>query len=176
MNKLARVLAVCALLVPALSYAEPTDAPPRDAEIIKTARADRSVPAVILFYLPNRFFDVLDILRVRVRVGPGIAVRARATEGIDVGIGSYSALFVGLPGPRQRVKLPLPLGFESYTGIELGPGDAQLDSGASPAYASTEIGVSLHAAVAGFDLGIDPFEIVDWLAGLVLIDFRADDY
>jgi hypothetical protein len=121
-------------------------------------------------------FDLLDILRLRVRVGPGIAARLRATEGLDVGLGSYSSLFVGLPGPRQQVELPLPLGLESYTGIEVGPGDAELESGSSPNYASTEIGASVHALVTGFDLGVDPWELVDLAVGLVLFDFRTDDY
>jgi hypothetical protein len=148
----------------------------RDAQIIKNARADRSVGQVLVFYVPNRVFDLLDILRLRVRVGPGIAARVRATEGLDVGLGSYSSLFVGIPGPRQHVELPLPLGLESYTGIEVGPGDAELEGGASPNYASTEFGASLHALVTGFDLGVDPLEVVDLAAGLVLLDFRADDY
>ena len=34
----------------------------------------------ILCYLPNRIFDMLDIVRLRLRVGPGISIGARVTK------------------------------------------------------------------------------------------------
>jgi hypothetical protein len=176
MSKLARLLAACLVLAPALSFAEPSNEDPRDDQIIKTAWPDRSVAEVLLFYVPNRVFDLLDIARVRVRVGPGIAARARATKSVSVGLGSYTSLYVGLPGPRQKVKIPLPLGAESFTGIEVGPGDAQVATTASPEYTDSEIGASVHALVVGLDVGVDPFELVDLLTGFALIDIRADDF
>jgi len=148
----------------------------RDQQIVKNARPDRSIGQVLVYYLPNRFFDVFDLVRLRVRVGPGVAVRARATEGVDVGLGSYASVFVGLPGPRSSVRVPLPAGLESYSGIELGPGDAELDSSYSPEYSVTEFGASIHAVLIGLDLGVDPFEVVDLLTGFFLVDLRADDF
>lgn len=148
----------------------------RDDQIIKNAREDRGIAEVLLFYIPNRVFDVLDILRVRARVGPGLAVRARATEGVDVGVGSYASLYAGLPGPRSAVEVPLPIGAETYSGIELGPGDAEVSGGYSPDYSPTEVGVSVHALLVGIDLGVDPIEALDLVAGLLLIDLRGDDF
>jgi hypothetical protein len=173
-------LTLLTLTVPSAAQAQA--APPaaaeagRDAQLIKNARSDRSVARTLLFYLPNRIFDITDLLRVRVRVGPGLAARARVTEAVDAGLGSYAALYVGLPGPRQNVQLPLPLGLESYTGAELGPAEAELQGGAAPVYSSTEVGVSVQALVSGLDVGADPFELLDFAAGLVLFDLRADDY
>jgi len=148
----------------------------RDDQIIKNVREDRSVGEVLLFYLPNRIFDVLDLVRLRARVGPGVAVRARATEGVDVGIGSYASVFAGLPGPRSQVEIPFPVGFETYSGIELGPGDAEVSGGYSPDYSVTEFGASVQAVLVGVDVGLDPFEVLDLVTGFFLVDLRGDDF
>jgi len=164
------LICVCALLA-----ASPALAQDRDDQVLKTGRTDRSVPEVLLFYIPNRVFDVLDIVRLRVRVGPGVAARVRATEALDVGLGSYAALFAGIPGPRNEPELPLPIGFESYAGIEIGA-DAEVASPSSPDYSITEIGVSIHALLVGLDIGVDPIEVLDVVTGLALIDLRGDDF
>jgi hypothetical protein len=163
------------LCLSALLVATPAFAQGRDDQVLKTGRRNRSVPEVILFYVPNRVFDVLDIVRLRARVGPGVAARVRATEGLDVGLGSYAAVFAGLPGPREEVELPLPLGFESYAGIEVGA-DAAVSSPNDPEYTETEFGVSIQALLAGVDIGVDPIEVVDVVTGLALIDLRGDDF
>jgi hypothetical protein len=164
-----------ALLTLGLAAPGVAQEPSPDDQVVKNARENRSAARVLLAYLPNRLFDVLDLVRLRARVGPGVAVRARATEQIDVGIGSYASLFAGLPGPRCEVEVPLPVGLETYSGVEL-VGDAEVSGGYSPEYAPTEIGVSAHVAVVGVDFGVDPVEVADLLAGFVLLDLRADDY
>jgi hypothetical protein len=171
------IVAAALLLMPGLALADPpANEDPRGDQVIKSARTDRSVGEVILYYLPNRIFDILDVVRLRVRLGPGLAARVRATEGVDVGVGSYTSVYFGLPGPRQQVELPQIVGKESYTGIELGPGDASVRNDVDPNYADTEFGVSVQAALIGIDVGIDPFEVLDFLVGIPLIDFRADDF
>ena len=173
----ARTLALCACVLTSPLLATPARADDsRDDQVLKTAREDRGIVSVLLFYVPNRVFDVLDLVRLRVRVGPGIAARVRATEGVDVGLGSYAALYVGLPGPRGDVEIPLPIGPESYAGIELGPGDAEVAGGYPPDYTDTEFGASVHAALVGLDIGVDPFEVLDLAAGFALIDLRGDDF
>jgi len=168
--------ALCAAaLVLGVGASASADETPADEQIVKNARENRSAARVLLAYLPNRIFDVLDLVRARVRVGPGVAVRARATEGVDVGLGSYASLFAGLPGPRSRVEVPLPVGLETYSGIEL-LADAEVSGGEPPGYSPTELGVSLHLVAVGVDVGVDPIEVLDLLAGLVLIDLRSDDY
>ena len=60
----------------------------------------------VLKYLPNRLFDLTDIVRMQVRVGPGWALGARATAFVPLFIGGYNATWVGMPGPRNARQDP----------------------------------------------------------------------
>lgn len=42
-----------------------------------------SIGHEVALYLPNRIFDLLDIFRVRVRLGPGISVGVRASKHVQ---------------------------------------------------------------------------------------------
>ena len=149
-----------------------------------SAEEDRSPPTwgasvgrAVGMYLPNRVFDVLDVLRLRVRSGPGLAVGVRATEALDLGLGAYTSFFVGVPGPRGRRRANLPIGLESYVGAELSlvaAGEDE-DGREGPRYGTLEVGAGFHAGVAGVDFGIDPGEIVDLALGLLLLDPMGDD-
>jgi len=129
----------------------------------------------IVFYVPNRVLDVLDIVRLRVRVGPGIAADVRATEAASVFAGSYNSVYVGLPGPRNRPEIKLPMGLESRSGLQASLLDATETGGIGPDYGPTEFGAGVQAAIVGVDAGIDPVEILDLLAGFFFIDVRGDD-
>ena len=48
------------------------------AQMGRPARAEAGVIRAIVFYIPDRVFDLMDIFRVRVRVGPGISAGVRA--------------------------------------------------------------------------------------------------
>jgi hypothetical protein len=89
----------------------------------------------LLFYIPNRIFD---IVRARLRVGPGIAVDARVTKYGDLYAGGYSSLFVGLHGPRTKPGIPWPIGFESRAGIKATSVADAATKG--PAYGYGEVG------------------------------------
>ena len=54
--------------------------------------------------------------------------------------------------------------------------DATFDGGVGPDYSCTEIGASLHIAIVGVDIGIDPVEIADFLTGFFVIDPKNDDF
>jgi hypothetical protein len=130
----------------------------------------------LLFYVPNRIFDVLDIVRARVRVGPGLAVGARVTKLTDIFLGSYAAVFVGLPGPRQAPCVPWPAGIESRTGLAASVADATVTTKESnPRYADTEVGLGAHVVVLGAEVGVDPVEAFDLVIGLLFLDPRGDD-
>ena len=131
----------------------------------------------LLMYLPNRIFDALDVVRLRVRMGPGLAAGVRATEAADIGFGAYTSWFVGVPGPRGRRRANLPIGLESYVGAEVSVVSAgeDEDNKEGPNYGALEIGAGVHAGVAGVDIGIDPGELVDLAAGLLFIDLLRDD-
>lgn len=130
----------------------------------------------VLVYIPNRVLDVFDIVRARVRLGPGIAFGARATELADFYAGTYATIYVGLPGPRGRVFPRLPAGFESKSGVEVSAADVTVEAGLGPDYGLAEVGVGLQALIVGFDVGVEPWEILDLITGLVTVDIADDDF
>jgi hypothetical protein len=165
------LLSIAFLLAPLSARSQQSDVP-----IVASAAESRSVVSALVLYIPNRVFDLLDIVRVRARVGPGMAISARATETVNTGMGWYATFFAGLPGPRQAVEFPAPLGLETFAGIDLQPSGALVRHGGyEPRYGAGEVGVSLHLLLAGVDLGIDLLEVADFAAGLVLLNPRRDD-
>lgn len=137
---------------------------------------ERTIGHKLVFYVPNRVLDVFDVVRLRARVGPGIAVGVRATEWADAYAGLYAAGYVGLPGPRNRRTPKLPFGIESKTGIEASKAD--LSTGLfvlDPDYGPAEVGLSAHVLLVGADVGVEPVQLVDLLAGFVLLDPKHDD-
>jgi hypothetical protein len=147
-----------------------------ETPVAASAAENQSLISALVLYIPNRVFDLLDIFRVRARVGPGLAIAARATETMNVGVGSYASFFAGIPGPRQAVEFPTPLGLETFSGIELKPSGALVRRGGyEPKYGAGEVGVSLHLLLVGIDLGIDLLEVADFAGGLVLMNPQRDD-
>jgi hypothetical protein len=132
---------------------------------------ERSLVAGVLLYLPNRLFDLVDVVRFRGRVGPGFGVGARATRPASAFLGGYASVGVGLPGPRGEPKLPLPLGFDSGGGLQVSAvGDGPED------YGALEFGAMLHVILVGLDVGVDPGEVLDFAAGFLLMDPVGDDF
>jgi hypothetical protein len=130
----------------------------------------------ILMYVPNRLLDALDMVRARLRLGPGFAVGARATEYADFYVGTYVSVYIGLPGPRGRKFPRLPVGMESKTGAEVSVVDATIEGGMSPDYGMTEFGFGFQALLLGIDVGVDPFEMLDFVVGFLTFDPLDDDF
>jgi hypothetical protein len=138
---------------------------------------DPGITHKILTYIPNRLLDVLDLGRLRVRVGPGMALGIRATEAADFFLGSYFTVYAGLPGPRNGHIPKLPVGVETKTGVEVSLADVTTEAVLmGPDYSNTEFGFGFQALILGLDFGVDPFEFVDLAAGLFLLDLRDDDF
>ncbi len=132
--------------------------------------------AAVLLYLPNRIFDLLDVVRARVRVGPGLAVDARVTEVADVFVGSYESAFVGVPGPRRWRRINWPFGAEGRSGVEVSElAKETFAEEHEPRHDPLEIGVGAQILILGFAVGLAPVEIVDFFTGLVGIDLVDDD-
>lgn len=112
----------------------------------------------LAMYVPNRILDLFDIVRLRVRAGPLVAVDARVTKVASVFAGAYTTVYVGLPGPRNRPCVKLPVGLESKNGVEVSVIDATASGGVDPDYGPTEIGLGTQILLVGFDAGIEPFE------------------
>ena len=98
---------------------QPVVPPPSPAEPASEASAPArvSIGRRLLWYVPNRCMDLLDIFRFRVRLGPGLAAGVRVTDFGAFYIGEYYSLYGGLPGPRNPHYLRLPVGAERLKGI-----------------------------------------------------------
>jgi hypothetical protein len=129
----------------------------------------------LLFYIPNRALDLVDTVRLRLRVGPGLSAGIRATRRLAFFGGKYRTAYVGIPGPRAPNKFVSPVGLESAKGVVFAGVDATDDSKHPPGYSESEIAVGLQVVIVGGEAGIDFVEIADFFTGLILIDLRKDD-
>jgi hypothetical protein len=173
-------LAVALLAVPRSGACDaPTETPqtePAPAPVPAPQEVERTRHPVLM-YIPNRIFDALDLVRLRVRVGPGLTVQARATDALDVVLGAHATVFAGVPGPRGRPRINLPVGVETFAGAEVSVVGSKTEQGWSkPYYGHLEVGAGFQAAILGLDLGIDPLEILDFAAGILFLDLLDDDY
>jgi hypothetical protein len=173
MKMTAAVVGIGAMLAgtPALRAQEASDT----SSPTVASREQHSLGHQLVMYIPNRVFDVLDIVRARVRIGPGIAVSARATELVDFYAGSYTSLWVGLHGPRLTPTLPLPVGTEALSGIEIAGASDVTEGPDAPVYGLAEVGVGVQAVLAGVDVGVSPVEVLDLVAGFLFFDITGDD-
>jgi len=179
----ARPLAVVAVLLVCAGCASSAARRPAAAPSVTAAAATASVQEDdgdggaargVLLYLPNRVFDLLDVVRARLRVGPGVAVSLRATEVADLYLGGYTTIWGGLPGPREEAGVNWPWGLEGRAGLELGPADLAAEA-VDPDYGAFEIGLGVQALVVGGDVGVELDELLDFLAGLLTFDPSDDD-
>ncbi len=168
-HSIALALIVCVSGAPAFAQEE---AATSAAEATPEKKRDRSWIGAILFYLPNRVFDLTDIVRARVRLALGVAVQARATKLVSANVGSYGGLYAGLHGPRGKRRIPWPAGFEGYTGISASVAKVGTDG---PYYGPTEVGAGFQVLVFGVDLGVAPLEVLDFIVGFIGVDLRNDD-
>ncbi len=134
----------------------------------------------ILLYIPNRLFDILDIVKAKVRVGPGLSVGAQVTRPVSAFVGAHSDIFIGLPGPREDRTIPLPIGAEAVAGGSLSLLDGVNNTSTnrekeSRKNSSTEISAEFQALLIGLEIGIDPVELLDAITGIFFIDIRDDD-
>ncbi len=130
----------------------------------------------VLWYVPNRFMDLVDVFRFRVRVGPGLAAGMRVTDFGSFYFGEYHSVYGGLPGPRNLRYVRLPVGVESLKGVVFCGVNATDDTPYGPEYGPTEVDVGVHLGVAGMEAGFDPLEFADFLTGFFFFDFERDDY
>lgn len=131
----------------------------------------------VIMYIPNRIFDIIDIIRLRVRVGPGLSVGARATEFADVFLGAHSTGYIGLRGARGKTEIPWPFGPENNSGLEVSVIDTTGSQGSGTPYNDPlEVGLQAQALLIGFNIGLELFEVFDLATGLLFIDLQDDDF
>jgi hypothetical protein len=172
------LLGICLMAAAPAAAQEPAPAPTSTGSAAPEAKESKSFGHRLLFWIPNRVFDVLDIVRLRVRAGPGMSLGVRATEAVDLVIGAHATIFAGLHGPRSHPQIPWPIGLESMAGVEVSVLGGKSDEGGkhSPQYGPFEIGAGFQALIVGLDIGIEPFDVVDFALGILTLDPKGDDY
>jgi hypothetical protein len=127
----------------------------------------------IALYIPNRIFDVLDIVRLRLRVGPGLSAGVSATELADVFVGAHTSVYAGLRGTREEPEIPWPFGIENRAGAEV----SVLDATKSDVHNDPlGFGVEAQLGIIGINFALEVYDILDLLTGFVLIDIAKDDF
>ena len=140
--------------------------PWRDFEIIE--EEEPSTLRQALLWLPNRFLDLIDVVKIDVGAGPSAGGVIRATSYVQAGYREMSPLSVrvGTMGRRAPVML------ERSNEFGIGPGYMESsDRKVCPG----EFGAGLDLFIAGAYAGICVDELADFLTGLVLIDLKDDD-
>jgi len=133
------------------------------------------VPVVL--YIPNRIFDLLDIVRLRVRVGPGWSAGVRATEFADVFVGRHATVYAGLRGSRGRGwGIPWPFGIENRGGVEVSVVDLASQGPFAPVVDPLEIGLEVQAGFVGIYPALEVYELLDFITGFLFLDIRGDDF
>ncbi|MGA0369943.1 MAG: hypothetical protein ACO3N7_10905 [Kiritimatiellia bacterium] len=130
----------------------------------------------VLWYVPNRVMDLMDVFRLRVKVGPGLDLGVRVTDAFSFYGGTSKTIYAGFPGPRHQPVFPPVFGYEQKQGMVLIGLDASDDMPNPPQYEFSEIGVTAHFFMVGVDAGVSFAEMQDFVAGIFGIDLRGDDF
>ncbi len=165
-----------ALLLAALLLGTGLPAHADDTHTTQPAAAPRkTVGHFLLMYIPNRIFDVMDIVRARAAIGPGVALGVRLTDVADAWAGIESTTWVGLPGPRCEPKVALPVGLQSRAGAELSLLKTVAATDDASNYRMDEIGAHVHLLLVGAEVGVSIGEALDAVFGILGIDIFKDD-
>ena len=132
------------------------------------SQSGRSTLEAVLMYLPNRIFDLIDIVHVDLGVGPSFGGVVRTTKWVQVGHREFypGSLRVGLRGRR------LPIFWENTRGSGFG---SRYRSDKARTVDDFEFGAGLDLFVAGGYAGISLDEAADFVGGIFTIDFKDDD-
>ena len=148
----------------------------------------------IIWYIPDRFFDFVDILSVEVNVGPqfgaGVwatrAVQAKAFAGGTLGGGYYQKKQIGYRAETSFEYGLGPVGISTVAGARLGTGgfDSTLSNEflAQPSDKIHQeyrdywgVGGKIGFFYIGAEAEIHPIEIADFFAGIFMFDLLNDD-
>lgn len=159
------------------------------------AKVTPSTTERILWYIPDRIFDLIDQVEIWVHIGPQLGFGGHVTRAVQVE--AYTGATVAIGGGQKKM-----LGFKSEAATELGLGPVVL-SGVFGGKAGTGgiaynadalwfhtpseavyqnyrdyWGLGAHAGLFfwGVEVEYHPVEIYDFLAGIILYDPMNDDY
>jgi hypothetical protein len=147
----------------------------------------------ILWYLPNRFMDFLDIFDAQIGVGPGAGAELTLTRACRLGALDYDAIKIGFQGRevgifrewRWREWYLGDLRDKNHDSARISlAGNISTYEDPSPEGVPSvvrkepdllDLEVNLHL-LAGATAGIKPFQIWDFLCGWITLDPAHDDF
>lgn len=156
---------------------------------------DRSIPIRILLYLPDRIFDLLDIVSFDMSSGLGVGAEVHLTRALQLGgqagyglalgwfdhraLGVQQQLITGAAvGPMATRYLVI--GGGSTAGLQLVVDEASgTDTPYLPLYQEFRDYWAVGASASllyGASADVHPVEVADLLAGFVTVDFLHDDF
>lgn len=150
----------------------------------------------VLWYLPDRVLDLLDIVSFDVHLGFGLWVDVHATRAAQValgarsvgGLGWHTQRSLGVRAQTQAGISLLPFGAEGYGAYTAGTSGARggswsesgLHNPSSSLYQDEKdywaVGGSVTAVVAGVDFDVHLMQIADFVAGVLTFDLLNDDF
>jgi len=142
------------------------------------ARAQIGTALAVVKWAPNRALDLLDVVRLRVRVGPGSALELRAGDRVEYFRGRYRSVFAGFPGTRDSPWPRLPVGLEGRS-TQLAGEDPSAEAdfwGGDPGYGRSEAVFGFQAGLLGLELGLNPLQLLDLGFGIIFLDPADDDW
>jgi hypothetical protein len=149
----------------------------------------------LIFYIPDRLFDALDVLSFDVHFGLGAFANVHATRAVQagagvrskVGMGPHFQRSLGLAAESEMGVAALGLGVQTFAGSMFGTsgtitgGDslAGLHLPKSNLYQEYRdywaVGADVTAGFVGVAADIHLMQIFDFIGGLLFIDFARDD-
>ena len=150
----------------------------------------------LIVYVPDRVFDLLDLVTLDVHVGLGAyanlhltrAAQAGAGLRTKIGAGLHDQRSIGLANEAEFGVAALALGTQSFSGASVGlPGGLAVgaDSMAGMHWPSDDLyqtyrdywalGASVTAGLVGLEFDFHPMQIFDFIGGFLFIDFARDD-
>ena len=159
-------------------------------------RVDRNPLLRLVMYLPDRVFDLLDLVTFDVHLGPGafadvhVTRRIQAAAGLraTMGVGAHDQRSIGLKNQSEAGFSVLTFGTQTVAGTTVGTSGvhtgaesmAGLHSPRNSLYQDLRdfwaIGVSVTAGLAGAEVDIHPVQLFDFIGGILLLDFARDDF
>lgn len=122
-----------------------------------------------LLYLPNRFMDLVDVFKLDAGVGIGYGAILRPSKKLQVGYREMNPgmLRIGLMGRRLPVLVEKRT--ESGFSSDYGPNQGRKVS-------TGELGLGVDLGFIGVYGGVGLDSTLDFLLGIVGVDFEDDDY
>jgi len=138
---------------------------PAKAQTKKPAEA--SLLRRVIFYVPSRLADFLDIWRFNAGIGLGLGANIRPTKTLQFGFAAYDSTRFGIRGRRWP--------FWHEWSLEGGFDGAYQELGDTER-GFYEFGGTIHFILVGLDAALNVEEAIDFVFGVFLKDPLDDDF